>query len=242
MAKVFKKSNALINEYKAYKRKIRNCWLYSFIVAVVISAVSYFGKIYILFAAVPLPFFISSFLTAFYMRELEILAAGIEGEQNSARLISRLPEDFCGFQNVKVTFKGKTSETDLIVIGPTGIFIIEVKNLNGTVIGNYESTKWTQHKVGRGGTPYSKKFYSPVKQVGTHIYRLANHLRQNGIRQYVNGCVFFANPECRLQINGSPDKIPVFGSSDELIRYIISGEKVLNGSEIKQIGDFLKKG
>jgi len=45
-----------------------------------------------------------------------------------------------------------------------------------------------------------------------------------------------------LQINDTPDKIPVFGSSDELIRYIISGEKVLNGNEIKQIGDFLKKG
>ncbi len=240
MAKVYKKSNALINRYKAIKSAILKSWIIALFISTLLFAILYFGKTNALLLLIPLPPIIAFIITAFRKRELDILVAGIAGEQNSAKLISALPDSYCGFQNLNVTFDGKQSEIDLTVVGPTGIFIIEVKNLNGTVVGDYQSNKWTQHKIGRGGTPYSKQFYSPVKQVGTHIYRLANFLRQNGIREYVNGCVYFANYESELRIHGIPDKIPVFDSFDTLCRYILSGEKILNGEQVTKICKFLK--
>ncbi len=241
MAKIYKKSNALIKKYKAIKEKIKKIWLFAFLFSALLFAVWYFGKINVLFPTIPLPLIIAFILTAFRKRDLDILAAGIDGEQNSAKLISTLPDSYCGFQNLNITFNGKTSEIDLTVVGPTGIFIIEVKNLNGTVLGDYQNNKWTQHKIGRGGTPYSKQFYSPVKQVGTHIYRLANFLRQNGIYHYVNGCVYFANDDSDLKIKGIPDKIPIFDDCDKLCRYILSGDKILDGKQVIKICKFLKK-
>lgn len=240
MAKIYKKSNALINRYKAIKSTIKMSWFIALSISLLFFAVLYFGKINALLPLIPLPPIIAFIITALGKRKLNILAAGIIGEQKSAKLIAALPDGYCGFQNLNVTFDGKQSEIDLTVVGPTGIFIIEVKNLNGTIVGNYEGTKWTQHKVGRGGTPYSKHFYSPVKQVGTHIYRLANFLRQNGIRYYVNGCVYFSNDENELHLSGAPEKIPVFDDCDKLCRYILSGDRVLNGDQVTEICKFLK--
>ena len=87
-----------------------------------------------------------------------ILAAGIEGEKQTANLLSFLPKDYTVYQDVRVPFKGKTSEVDNIVVGKKGVFIIETKNLNGDISGRIEDTYWTQTKVGRGGTPYSSEF------------------------------------------------------------------------------------
>ena len=83
----------------------------------------------------------------------------------------------------------------MVVVTPTGVWIIEDKNITGSVFGNYDSPMWTQRKEGRQGGSYTKTFCNPNKQVGMHTYRLAHLLRDNGFSVYVKDMVYFANSE-----------------------------------------------
>ena len=170
--------------------------------------------------------------------------AGIVGETATANLIRQLPQGYYGFQNVIATFEGKTSEIDMVVVGQTGVFIIETKHHNGMIQGAYDSHDWIQHKTGRRGGQYSKQFYSPVKQVGTHVYRLAHLLRGNGVNVHVDAMVFFTNPAAYVAIDGTPGKIPVYAGqpgAEALVRNIMAGQANLSPEQIHKICTLLNR-
>ena len=239
MAKIYKLRNDLVLEYKSLKGKIKNFWFFFLGFVGVSLLLALLFNTPIPFGVIPIVFLIVSIISRVYKTNLNILEAGILGEQETARLIKKLPDSFYAFQNLKVTFDGKSSEIDLVLVGPTGVFVIEIKNLNGRVVGSFDKPRWSLHKIGRGGTPYKKDFYSPVKQVGTHVYRLANTLRKNGIKAYVNSCVFFSNEECVVHISGSPDRTPVFDDINALFDHILSFNGRLSNEEIEKIRKLL---
>lgn len=170
--------------------------------------------------------------------DTDILISGMHGERAAANLLATLPDSYTIFQNVMLTYDDRKSEIDNIVVGKSGVFIIEVKNHNGHIVGDLNDRYWTQHKVGRGGTPYTNTLYSPVKQVGTHIYCLANYLRRNGINTYIEGMVYFTNKDCGLCLTGDSG-ISVYSSSggdaDRLCRRILAGNQNLNSRVVKHI-------
>lgn len=143
----------------------------------------------------------------------QVLRAGLQGEESAAELVSHLPESYRCYQNLTVSHRGKASEMDLVITGPTGIFIVEVKHQNGTVFGRYGDSHWVQDKLGRKGGNYKKQFYSPVKQVGTHTFRLANWLRSRGLNTHISSMVYFSNPETELHLKGDPQEISVFAAA-----------------------------
>ncbi|WP_018234392.1 nuclease-related domain-containing protein [Thioalkalivibrio thiocyanodenitrificans] len=61
---------------------------------------------------------------------------------------------------------GRLSQIDLIVACRRGIFVIEVKNLNGQIFGSKEDKRWMQALAYRHSKRY---FYSPLKQNATHL-------------------------------------------------------------------------
>ena len=170
--------------------------------------------------------------------DTDILVSGINGERIATKVLSTLPDGYTVFQDVIVTYDNKKSEIDNIVVGRSGVFIVEVKNHNSHIKGDMKDIYWTQHKVGRGGTPYTDKMYNPVKQVGTQIYCLANYLRQNGVNTYIEGMVYFANITCLVSLTGNSD-ISVYSSSDSdedrLCRRILSGNHNLDLRSINHI-------
>lgn len=170
--------------------------------------------------------------------DTDILVSGIHGERFAAKVLAILPDDYIVFQNVKVTYENKQSEIDNIVVGKSGVFIIEVKNHNSHIVGDLKDTYWIQHKVGRGGMPYTNQVYNPVKQVGTHIYCLANYLRQNGVNVYIEGMVYFVNKTCLLSLTGDSN-ISVYSRSNReeelLFGQILSGNNNLDSRSINRI-------
>lgn len=173
-----------------------------------------------------------------------IKRAGDAGESATAHLISQLPQGYYGFQNLYVTYEGEQSEIDMVVVGKTGVFIIETKHLNGYVVGNYESRDWILHKTGRRGGEYSKEFYSPVKQVGTHVYRLAKFLRSNGVPVTVEAMVFFTHPNTRISVAGQQGRIPVYAGqpgANSLVHNIMSGTANLTTQQIHSICSLLNQ-
>lgn len=169
--------------------------------------------------------------------EREIIAAGKQGEERTAYLLHSLPDNYILIRNAVINYEGRKSEIDNIVVGNTGVFIIETKNQKGYIVGDCQERDWTQHKVGRGGTPYCKDFYNPTKQVATHIYRLKGIFKQNKIRVFINGAVYFSNPENKIYIENPREDIPVFNyyNQDELLNYILSRKEILTDEQVEYI-------
>lgn len=246
MAKIITKNNHLLEQYKQNKR-LRN-WSYVVIfvdLMMFMFSIEHIGASFQPVALLCMILFLASgFAASHYSKKTNSLHSGLQGEEATAKIIASLPDTYTGFQNIQVTHDGKTSELDMAVVGPTGVFIIETKNMNGTIVGNYEHAKWVQEKIGRKGTPYSKNFHSPIKQVGTHVYRLAHYLRGQKCNVHIDDIVYFSNPDTTVRLTGTPSKTPVFSASGnggrEICNYILENEQVLSKKMIAQVVSLLE--
>ena len=118
--------------------------------------------------------------------------AGRLGEEFATGLIREiLREGDVLFTNVGVFADGKQTELDNVVVNANGVFIIEVKNLHGTLHGDESAHDWMQVSSSSSGLFYQKTIKNPIKQVKRQIYILAKHLEANGIRLWIGGYVFF---------------------------------------------------
>ena len=257
MAKIIKKGNQLEEEYYAIKQErvdkiAKNTRAFckaALAFIMIYGATIIVGIIAGVFSIVFMPLtmclgFVLLIAACVYFgydiskNDIDILAAGINGERIATKVLSTLPDGYFVFQNVIITYDNKKSEIDNIVVGRSGVFIVEIKNHNSHIEGDLKDIYWTQHKVGRGGTPYTDEMYNPVKQVGTQIYCLANYLRQNGVNTYIEGMVYFANKTCLVSLTGNSN-ISVYSSSnsdeDRLCRQILSGNHNLDLRGINHI-------
>lgn len=166
--------------------------------------------------------------------EEQIIRAGLEGEQAALDLMKKLGSNCHVFTNLKIPYDGGESETDLIVASPAGVTVIEVKNYKGTITGDTSDDSLTQTKTGRHGGSSDKTVQNPIKQVGTHVYRIAGYLRDKGIRTHVRCCVLFVSEDVTLALTDYDDvtaeKCPVYTREtiQDLYSYVSSGKTVLN--------------
>ena len=228
MAKLIKKPSALKEDYLRLKRKQNKALLFMllFVALAVLGSVLMNNERFYTFGLILLGLSVLGFIICIIFinatqNALAIKKQGVDGEDLTADILrDGLDDSYTVFQNSVITFEGKISELDLIVVGENGVFVIEAKNRGGTVVGGYNKDKWTQYKIGQKGGEYSSDFYSPVKQVSTHIFRLAGYLRQNGAPTHIDGAVYFANEDAKIEISGKADKIPVLCQKKELIKLI----------------------
>ena len=249
MAKIVKNDHHLEKEYIEEKSQRPVC-IAAFVAMAIVAALCgaghmLTGSALAAFLAVAALVFCFVALAAGSLKsddKAEILKSGIEGEMYTAHILAELPRGYTVVQDVHVTYDGRTSEIDNIVVGKTGVFVIETKNSKGTIIGDYDDKDWQQHKIGRGGTHYDKTLYNPVKQVNTHIFRLANYLRKNGVNTYVKGIVYFANPEATLHLSGETGDVPVFDyrHQNHMLDYIINNEQNLTDKQIKKTAALIR--
>ena len=171
MAKIYSKGNALQTEHEDIYKKLTisggvcvGCfilWIANILIFHSFSPLFIF-PVFIGFA-------LSGICSKLFYDKYQVLKSGIDGEANTARIISSFPDTYSAITNATISYDGKTSELDAILVGPKGIFVIETKNHNGTIYGSFSDDKLTQYKVGQKGTPYSKQFYNPIKQVSTQV-------------------------------------------------------------------------
>lgn len=244
MAKVLHRENNLAGPYKKHKKLAKTC----FILSAVLTLFS--------FLSIPLFFItygLSGILTFFLWcsgvlclilgginyNKARIYKSGLVGEAISEGALSSLPDDYYVFPSINIEYEGKMSQLDHLVVGPTGVFIVETKNVKGYIVGRDDDKDITIHKVGQKGGQYESKMYNPIKQVSTHVYRTAGFLRENGINTWVEGIVYFTNPVSRVDLISN--KVPVFSESEggrkEICNYILNYEntKPLNQEEIIKI-------
>jgi hypothetical protein len=132
--------------------------------------------------------------TDFSTIESDVKRAGRRGEQFATQIIKEtLNEKEVLLTNLKLAFDGKETELDNVIINNRGIFIVEVKNYGGELVGDADDYEWIQSKITDAGHFYQKSVKNPIKQVKRQIYILAEYLKQYGIDVWVEGYVFFVN-------------------------------------------------
>jgi len=158
----------------------------------------------------------------FLLKCSDIKKSGNIGERKAREALSELSSKYVVLSNLRLTYNHESNETDNIIVGPTGIFVVEVKNQIGHIVGNEKDYEFTQYKVGRKGGRYSKKMYSPVKQVNKQVFILSQILKSNGMNHWINSIVLFTNPKVSLNIKSTTAKVMKikFGNKNNLTDYI----------------------
>ena len=145
-----------------------------------------------------------------FANQQHILEAGVEGEKTALELAQRLPSSCHVFTNQVIWFEPKNdkrkaaedgkqsrkSETDLILVGPGGVAIVEVKNYSGRLTGN----AWDHDLMKTSPSGRKDMVYNPAKQVSTHVWRLSNYLKSKGQRAWITPYVLFTNPRTTFDI------------------------------------------
>jgi len=244
MARVIRKENNLLKLYEEYKNKAKKLFIAGGILIV---------SSYVSFPLFFLTFGLSAFLTmllftsggvcvllgAYNLNKANTYKSGLEGEATSDGVLSNLPDDYYIFYSIDIKYQGEKSQIDHLVVGPTGVFIIESRNVKGYIVGRDDDKEITVHKVGQKGGQYTVKMYNPIKQVTTHVYRASSYLKEQGINTWVQGIVYFTNPASTVCLESS--KIPVFSESEdggrEIYNYILNYENnnPLDENKIKLI-------
>ena len=132
-----------------------------------------------------------SILFGRYDIELPEKRAGRMGERIATSIISEIlnDEDIL-LTNVGIFTDGKETELDNVIINTKGIFIIEVKNYSGQLIGDEEDAEWIKNKVTEAGYLYQKTVRNPIRQVKRQEYLMSKLLKDNGIHVWIKGYVF----------------------------------------------------
>jgi len=146
---------------------------------------------------------------------------GIIGEQKVTRILSAaLSNEYSLFNNVKL--KETWGDIDHIVVGPTGIFVIETKNRKGKI--SYYGDNW--EGVGRG---------SPSKQARINAMRLKEILASSASLEskpfWIQGVVVLADHRAEITERKPPEYVKVT-RIDGLTDYIKSAPRRIGTREM----------
>lgn len=122
--------------------------------------------------------------------------AGIRGETRVKTILrGQLGPDYAVFYNIPTG----NGDIDCVVVGPTGVFALEIKEHRGQIFYT-KASGWSQIKVGRGGTPYRGGLRNPSSQLLAGIRWLKGALREAGVDVWVDGIIVFTNPAVTLHV------------------------------------------
>lgn len=234
MAKVLKKH--IINTVKSSYYKYCLLFILLFVLIGACICLAFFTYGISLIFIIPILFLIPK-----TRKQISILRSGAEGEKNTLQILSLLPKGYYIICDVTLCVKHKTAQLDYIIIGPSGVFVIEAKNHSGVIHGNSSSPYLNKNKHGE-----EIEFYNPAFQVATHIRLVDELLRDNGCKSIdLEGAVFFANPNAKVNVINSASAIHFFSlnqnGKNALLAFIRNNNDVLSKAKVKKLKKIIFK-
>lgn len=158
------------------------------------------------------------------------------GEEYAARMIESIlnGKDHL-LSNITVSFDQKNTELDNVIVNEYGIFIIEVKNYNGQLVGSVGDYEWQKYHTTDAGNTYVKAVKNPIKQVKRQIYILSNYLKQHNINVWINGYVLL------LHNNSPVDSEFILADVSDIDRVIHTQKVSLDCRTVESIIGLLSK-
>lgn len=129
--------------------------------------------------------------------------AGIEGEVATLKRLQRLPDDYRIVNRVRLPdprLPNGERELDFVVAGPSGLWVIEVKNTPGLVQVVGGARHWPLSKrSGCSSCPGWNAMANPEPQVRDQLDALKRWLLMNGVAAEPRGVICLAHPEVAIR-------------------------------------------
>lgn len=122
--------------------------------------------------------------------------SGLNGERRVIKNLSdKLNNEYSIFNNVLLKDTKRRGDVDHIIVGPTGIFVIETKNNQGVV--SFNGFNWKGVKG------------SPSQQVRDNMFRIKDLLKHCTVFEdndlFLKHIVLFSNPKAEIKISKEPE-------------------------------------
>jgi hypothetical protein len=121
-----------------------------------------------------------------------------------------------------------------VLVGPPGVWALEVKNFSGEYRNIGEGWEW------KSGKNWKAAGVNPSRQANNSAIRLKNFLKADHISVFVNSIVIWANPESPLDVENPSVAVWSHDRLADELGNIWQGEK-LSESDRKQIIEKLTK-
>jgi hypothetical protein len=170
-----------------------------------------------------------------------VMLAGAAGEDRALAALSALPADYTFFNQIRMPDERSRTgfrEADFVVVGNNGVFIIENKDYRGEIQGDGNASNWELHKIGIGGTPYTKACRNPVRQVRVYVTLLSRLFVMRGINVRITPMVSLSQNNSLACI--SSPRVPVMGV-DELCGKILSHKGTLSAENRERVIGLLEE-
>jgi hypothetical protein len=138
--------------------------------------------------------------------------SGVEGEVAVLKALQALPADYLVLNRVRLpdpTLPNGERELDFIVAGPTGLWVVEVKNTPGIIHVTPKEKHWPLVKrAGCGSSPCWNAVANPLPQVRAQVEALTRWFLVHGHLIEPRAAVVFAHPETGLE-SAEASAIPI---------------------------------
>jgi hypothetical protein len=167
-------------------------------------------------------------------KEIEEYRFGQEGENRMVEIILQaLDGNWHLFRNISLPGRNK-GDLDLILVGPPGVWVLEVKNFRGEYRNIGDSWEY------RSGKNWKVASANPSQQALKNALRLANFLKADGLNVFVNPVVIWANQDAPLFVENPSAAVWLYNRLADELGNIWHGEK-LSQSEREKIANKLSK-
>lgn len=156
----------------------------------------------VIFTVMVLSMFLFNKLILRLEKQITSFRKGKEGEDRVVAVISQsLDGNWHLFRNVVLPGRNR-ADLDGVLVGPLGIWMVEIK----TYTHEYRCVgdRWEY----RAGNQWRTARKNPSHQAKNNAAQLSNFLRADGIQQWVNPVVVWANPESRLSLENP--EVPIW--------------------------------
>lgn len=145
--------------------------------------------------------------------------AGIEGEVAVLERLKQLPDEFLLLNRVKLPdgqLPNGWRELDFVVAGPTGVWIVEVKNTPGYIYVQPHERHWPlARRGGCGSRPNWNAVENPIPQARAQVDSLERWLLQQGIAVDPRPVICLSHSEVAVE-NATESPVPVL-ARDQLV-------------------------
>ena len=128
------------------------------------------------------------------------------------------------FRNLVIPGQNK-SDIDAVLIGPPGLWVLEIKTFNGKyrVIGD----QWQYLK----GNTWKSAKSNPSRQAVYNAVRLSNYLKANNNKEWVTPVVVWASHESTLTIQNSTTNIWMLEQLSDEIGNLLNAQKISDANQ-----------
>jgi hypothetical protein len=181
-----------------------------------------------------LAYLISDQITKRLERQIEAYRLGEEGEDRTVQMIVQaLDGNWTLFRNISLPGRNN-GDLDIVLVGPPGVWVLEVKNFRGEYRNIGDSWKYRQGKKWKNAST------NPGRQAFDNAVRLGNFLKADNLKVFVNAAVVWANEESPLFVENPSTTVWLYNRLPDELGNIWQREK-LSEAEQKKIAQKFNK-